>query len=183
MLINKLKYTQKWLDYGLIDDETIAEQTLLYEKGEDPYTEHYRFAAFKKYLLHKNTLSDAHLAQCLEVLAEEPDRTMAASVVQMLFPLVAENPKQSNKVEAQFVTFGDWTTKILERKKLFQSLKNIPMNEALLQACLANGDKMLLLQCITLSANQPVLLELLAKNAPQKSVRQMAIRALKPFQK
>jgi hypothetical protein len=75
-----------WLTYGLIDGVFLAEQMEQFRQGDDPNTEHYRYAAFKRILQSHTSLDDTTLTRYVELTRLDPDTTMGqAAFIDLLW--------------------------------------------------------------------------------------------------
>ena len=81
--LRTLRYSRKWLEYGLLNPSFLEMQLRRFRTGEDGNTELYRFAAFHQ-ILAGEPLSDLIVEQYLELTAIDPDRAMATSALYIL---------------------------------------------------------------------------------------------------
>lgn len=81
-----LNYANQWLDFGWLDEAFLADQQAQFDEGTDPYTEHYRYAAFRR-VLHTNTaLNDDAIGSYVDLAQRDPDVTMGESAfIQLLW--------------------------------------------------------------------------------------------------
>ena len=49
-MLAKLGYSPTWLEYGLIDEALLHDQSKEYDTSDDKHAEHYRYAAFRAFL-------------------------------------------------------------------------------------------------------------------------------------
>ena len=84
ILLKKLGYSRKWLNYGFLDLDRLEEQGLQLASGEDPNPEHYRFRTFRSILSSRSRLSDEDVDHYIELASEDPDQTMGLSALKEL---------------------------------------------------------------------------------------------------
>lgn len=56
--LEKLEYTQNWLDFGILSEEFLVKQLAEFEQGEDKNTEHFRYATFSQFIRKHDRFSD-----------------------------------------------------------------------------------------------------------------------------
>jgi hypothetical protein len=71
--LKRLGYTNEWLDYGIISEESLFEQYNEILNSEDQNAEHYRCGAFAYYMKGKSSLSDSELKSILSLRDNGPD--------------------------------------------------------------------------------------------------------------
>lgn len=109
--LSLLGYTSKWLDKGILTENLLDEQVLYYNTGEDPNLEHYRYKTLIGYINKQNELTDQSLAQVLELIEQEQDVSMAASVAIYIMKKKALTEQQFQLVAQTLRKFGPWTEK------------------------------------------------------------------------
>jgi hypothetical protein len=131
----KLGYTQNWIDYGFLDEETLGQQIIEFEKEKDKNPEHYRFATFQKWLKEKDSRSNLEINQYLELAMEDADKLMAGNAVTNLFvsPIITDN--QFETLTHKLQEFGDWTEKLITREVLSRRLQNEELSNNLFNLC------------------------------------------------
>ncbi|MDQ3706356.1 MAG: hypothetical protein M3437_14300 [Chloroflexota bacterium] len=91
-LLTKLGYSPMWLEYGLIDEELLRQQSNQFDASHDKHTEHYRYKAFQSFLDRRAILDDVsldmyiHLAQ----LDEDPTMRQSALILLVRYPHLTE---------------------------------------------------------------------------------------------
>ena len=76
-----LGYTKQWLNLGIINHSQIQRDVELFENGNDPNPEHYRYSAFSSYLTTQSEI-DPDLAKSLFQLgADDTDYSMGGSIM------------------------------------------------------------------------------------------------------
>ena len=64
-IISLLGYTDRWMNLGVIDDDTLKQQWEKYCKSDDRNPEHYRFGAFVEFLAKKEHFTDTDIQKIL----------------------------------------------------------------------------------------------------------------------
>jgi hypothetical protein len=77
----RLGYDSKWWEYGFLDEQRLRSQIARLDAGDDPNTEHYRYAAFLQILETRTAFDDLTLARFVELAVLDRDRVMATSVL------------------------------------------------------------------------------------------------------
>jgi hypothetical protein len=83
-LLTKLGYSPMWLEYGLIDEELLREQSNQFDTSHDKHTEHYRYKAFQAFLSQRSTLDDVMLDTYIHLAQLDEDPTMRESALILL---------------------------------------------------------------------------------------------------
>jgi hypothetical protein len=102
-IFDKLEFTQKWIDLGIISPEKLRGLEAEWHKGEDTNTEHYRWQVFKEYLASKEKFEAETLKELYKLGENDSDKMMGgAMMVEILHrkdcPLVLlENASASNE--------------------------------------------------------------------------------------
>ncbi len=115
--ITLLGFTQKWLDYGILDREDLAAHVKEYQKGEDPNKEHYRYGQFISYLNRKDSITTQEIDNYLEIALEES--VMGGSAARALFlssAIITE--EQYQYIKSRLSEFGKWTEKLIAKTEL-----------------------------------------------------------------
>jgi hypothetical protein len=93
-----LGYPREWIELGLLERPLLADQLQRFHAGEDPNTEHYRYAAFQR-LLRRRQWTDELIDQYVRLVELDPDRTMATSALCALFDHPALTNEQLLRLE------------------------------------------------------------------------------------
>ncbi|MFT5027742.1 MAG: hypothetical protein ACI9VS_000159 [Candidatus Binatia bacterium] len=64
-IISLLGYTDRWINLGVINDDTLKQQWEKYCKSDDKNPEHYRFGAFVEFLAKKEHFTDTDIQKIL----------------------------------------------------------------------------------------------------------------------
>ena len=122
MTLETLGYNEKWLEYGLLDKEILKTQLAEFEKGYDVNIEHYRYATFLHWRREKEYFSDLEISHFIELALEDTDKTMSGSAVKELITSSKITNSQFHIIQKEFVKFGDWTEKVIQREILKRNL-------------------------------------------------------------
>ncbi|WP_420571726.1 hypothetical protein [Kordia sp.] len=116
--LTKLGYTEKWIRFGLLDQDILTKQIISFQNGDDSNTEHFRYQTFINWLETKADVNDVEIQNFVELAVEDKDQLMAGSaIVQLLrHPEITDN--QFKFISEKLSTFGSWTKKVIEREQL-----------------------------------------------------------------
>ena len=115
--LSLLNYSSLWLEAGLLTESTLAKQVEDLKSGDDDNTEHYRYKSFKYFIDRQITIDDSLLKQIIELLKLDLDKSMAGSATLDLLKKKYLTNEQFIRVASFLQTFGDWTTKYIEKEK------------------------------------------------------------------
>lgn len=179
--LTKLDYSILWIYYGVLTVEYLNEQLNIFENSKDQNTEHYRYAAFKKYLSSRNELSDKELENYIKLAVSDNDSVMAGSAVVNLFHEIELTDEQFQMLYHSVSHFGKRIEKIVLRQQLLRKLKNDKLTDDLFTKCIETGDAVIQQYLITISdINQ---LEQLNKKGFTSKVRNMASEKIKSLKR
>ena len=116
-MLSELNYSHLWLDCGVLTKNTLIEQIKQLELGEDNNTEHYRYRTLNNHLKLQASFDNNHLRDILKLLEDDIDKSMAGSATILLLKMQALTDNQFNIVSDFLRTFGDWTTKYIDKAK------------------------------------------------------------------
>ena len=77
----RLKFTRRWFDLGIVDDAWVAVAVREYRESDDQGDEHYRYGSFVHYLGRHPVLTPEQCRDLFELGAEDPDQCMGTSVM------------------------------------------------------------------------------------------------------
>jgi len=177
MELEKLGYTEKWLEYGLLDAAAFKAQLKEFSKEKDSTPEQIRFKTFISWLQSKKKITKKEIENYLEIALEDNDALMSGSAVRELFvsPILTE--AQFELVMYRLPEFGSWTQKLITRELLKKRLEKEELTDALFDACMEYKEKFkdnrLLVQIIQQSEDV-ALLARFADNGSGKQIRTLA---------
>jgi hypothetical protein len=74
-------FTERWFSLGLVPKNLLDRMRAEWNLGEDPNPEHYRYKAFKEFLVAHRPLSPELAAALFELGAADPDRAMGGAMM------------------------------------------------------------------------------------------------------
>lgn len=112
----RLNYSQRWLDSGVLTENLLAEQIRELNSGQDDNTEHYRYRTLNNYFKSQTSFDSNTLRHILQLIESDVDKGIASSATILLLKNKVLTDEQFDTV-ADFLitTFGDWTTKYIDR--------------------------------------------------------------------
>jgi hypothetical protein len=72
--LQRLGYTQEWLEFGVISKELVLQQYQAIQTAEDTNAEHYRWGGFLTYLRSKEALTDEEVDHIFQLSDHGPDK-------------------------------------------------------------------------------------------------------------
>ncbi|OJJ15401.1 hypothetical protein BKI52_38965 [marine bacterium AO1-C] len=118
MGLNDLGYSDKWIEYGFLNDKMLKLQLDEFHLGNDPNPEHYRYKSFLNWLDKREKLLDQEVINFIELALEDSDQTMAGSALKELLTSAKITEKQFQLIKPEFARLGEWATKVIEREVL-----------------------------------------------------------------
>ncbi len=74
-------YTQKWFDYGVLDRAFYERQVEAFNIDSEMTSEHYRYAAFVRWMRGRTSATELELVQFVNLALEDEDSRIAGSVI------------------------------------------------------------------------------------------------------
>ena len=111
---NKLKYDQRWFEYGILTKEEYAKQIELFNLGRDTNTEHYRYKSFVKYIDSKEVFIDKEIFNLTELIQMDEDINMSGSVMKHLIESDKLSVLQYLTIKQEFLKYGDWAKRKID---------------------------------------------------------------------
>jgi|SRR5579871_4012751 len=170
-----LHYDPRWLEYGLIDAETLQLQVDHYYSTGGSSLEHYRYAAFQYILASHSTLSDEQILQYIELARLDED---AAGMAQAALCDLIQWRKLSAEQFDWLSLHSEFATprfqKLIVRRRLIEALNSEAPSAEDFAHCLASNDAIVhryLVDHVTLTRAQ---LQDLAEFGASRTVRNIA---------
>lgn len=161
MDILKLGYTQKWIDLGFLDEETLSKQITEFEKGDGKNAEDFRNSTFKNWLKGKKKLTNKEVNNYIELAKDDTDDRLSGAAIKDLFVFSKISDEQFEMVKSRLPEFGEWTKKLIAREDLTRRLNKEELTSELFDACLKYkkmfNDNRLLISIIQSSEDVDVL--------------------------
>ena len=118
--LSLLNYSNLWLETGILTEFSLAKQVEELKSGDDDNTEHYRYKSFKYFIDKQIIIDDPLLIQIIELLKIDSDKSMAGSAALELLKKTYLTNEQFIRLASFLQTFGDWTTKYVEKEKMLR---------------------------------------------------------------
>jgi hypothetical protein len=134
-------YSTLWLDYGLIDRAFLHAQVDQQRATGDPHGEHYRYAAFVRWLRHRQSATDDELLRFTELAQADPDPAMGRSALIELVQTAWLTAAQRALVSERLAGADPVIQNIIRRVALLHLLEGGALDEDLFQRCLDEGDR------------------------------------------
>lgn len=131
----KLGYSEKWLEYGLLNEVILNQQIDEYDTGEDLNTEHYRYGSFLNWLNKKQSISIEEVENYIELSLADENELMGGSAIKQLFTSIILTQEQYIYIKGKLPQFGDWTKKLISRQDLIKEIKTNKITEKLVKKC------------------------------------------------
>ena len=116
-LLEKLRFTDDWIDLGLISSDLLKEFELEYDSGRDDNSEHYRWRAFSRFLNANRVLPLSTLTKLYELGEKDPDYTLGGAMIRELIDrpeIPMEMLRMALKSDRKFLV--DAAKRAIERK-------------------------------------------------------------------
>ena len=137
----ELNYSDKWIEFGFLDEETIKNQLEKFNSGIDDNLEHYRYASFLSWLEKKERLTNREIQNYIELAIEDSHKSMAGSAVKHLFESKKLEEHQYEYVKKRFSEFGEWTKKLISRQDLKKEIEHNSISRDLIEMYLVHNQK------------------------------------------
>src|SRR5437868_895141 len=79
--LEALFYDSAWLEYGFLEPAYLLKQYAIYQSGEDPNREHYRYSAFRHLLASRTAFSESDIRRYIDLTQRDDDRPMARAAL------------------------------------------------------------------------------------------------------
>ena len=133
--MERLGYTQKWLEYNFLNKKILTAQLAEFEKADEQNTAHYRYTSFVNWLEGKKKLTDKEVNNYIHLAKEDTDERMAGSAITDLFVSTKISDKQFETIESRLPEFGEWTKKLITREVLIRRVNKEKLTMELFQLC------------------------------------------------
>lgn len=136
MNLEKLGYTEKWIQYGIINVELLENQLDEYHSSGDHNTEHYRYGAFLNWLKSKKGFTNKEIERYLELASEDSNKLMAGSAVKELFKSTLLTDEQFDQIKINLSQCGEWTNKLIQKETLKRRINKKSLSNELFEGCI-----------------------------------------------
>lgn len=103
--LNRLGYTQSWLDFGILTEENLNNQTEHYNASADKNSEHYRYQTFKNFLELQPQVDNNLINKLFKIIQQDSDESMARAMGLDIL-------KQKNVSDENFNVIGSYLKKL-----------------------------------------------------------------------
>ena len=135
-----LGYVPQWVAYGFLSPDDLAQQCETYLQSSDSNTEHYRYAAFRRYLADRQALSATELSNYIELAHLDPNQTMAGAALAELLRWRGLSPEQVDYLATHRAYEAEFLQRLVARRRLLRAVAVGPISDALVEACVASKD-------------------------------------------
>lgn len=77
----KLQFSQEWIDIGILTTDKFCSIKQEFLKGEDEFTEHYRWGAFRAFMQTRNSPSPEDFYALYKIGKNDPDYAMGRAIL------------------------------------------------------------------------------------------------------
>jgi hypothetical protein len=125
-LFAKLEFHHKWIEVGIITSENFVLIKQEYLKGEDPFSEHYRWGAFHKFMKQNKSIDIASFYLLYDLGENDADPGMGRSI---LFDIINRIDCPLELIDRAIDT-GDFTLSkhAVKRKAIRESISTNKLN-------------------------------------------------------
>jgi hypothetical protein len=118
----ELRFSVKWLEYGLLDEQFLVDLFDRYQHSDDHHTEHYRYAAFRAVLEGRQSMDDLLIDRYIELAEIDEDQAMAASALYGLLVWSGLTQQQYQRLCALPVYTAPVFQKIITRRRMIEEI-------------------------------------------------------------
>jgi len=170
-----LRYSSAWWEWQFVSEEILGRQLEAFQNGNDPNTEHYRYASFRAVLEERNVLDDVCVARYIELARQDEDSGMAraALVDLILWPKLTNEQFEALSQNPMFA--APVFQKLIQRRRLLSEIRPAaPVAEAVFRRCLVSQDAVVQRELVEVVDLLPQQLEQLGSHGASRAVRNMA---------
>ena len=172
------EYDPKWLEYSFIDENMLRHQWDIYQRGEDPHTEHYRYQAFRTVLANRTALDNIVVEHYITLVLLDPDTAMSRAALYDLVFFRGLTEQQieylAQRQEPMIRELMQKRHSVMVQRGLLNQVKSAESAEEVFELCLSSKDSLLqraLTDRTDLSREQ---WEILAANGVTRAIRNIA---------
>lgn len=177
-MLAKLGYSRAWIEYGVLDQGFLEEQSKQYDISADKNSEHYRFAAFRAFLMTKVALSDALIDRYIRLAQLDEDQVMAQAALLVLVEWPALSDSQLDLLSKHSAFTSPISQHHIERVRLLRQLKLSLITDELFGRCIVSQDATVQRQLVERQDISRAQLELLQERGANMAIRNIAKRQL-----
>ena len=177
--LKTLQYDSRWLEWRMLNEESLHAQSERFSESDDKNTEHYRYAAFRAALAGEGTISDELIEHYFALVNLDPDQAMARAALVDLIGSPRLTMEQFQGLRIVTIFADPQLTKIYARHELLRELKAADaVVDSLFDKVLSKGDSVVqrvLVDKRKLSTKQ---LEVLKERGANRAIRNIAKQLL-----
>ena len=139
--LDTLNYSQKWLEYGFIDEDLLIDQFNEFHSSDDKKTAHYRYSSFIKFLDSVEKITDEQLKQLVELCVEDEDKlTAGAALMKLIKYRSILTLEQLTEFEKHEIVAADDFQSAIKAQKLKIKLETHELTQELMDEIIEFGD-------------------------------------------
>ncbi|MFN3651932.1 MAG: hypothetical protein ACK47B_20350 [Armatimonadota bacterium] len=170
-----LGFTSRWSELGVVTPDRLAELGRIFERGEDPHPEHYRYYAFREYLSGSRPIDPDQCEALYSLGGEDPDPAMGRAMMHDILKL-SECPDEMR--ERAFASGESDLVRLVSRLRLYAELRT-GLTEATFDRIFSSGDGGAQRELLRIHPLSTAQLERLAATGATRAVRNLAAEALR----
>lgn len=176
--MEKLGYSQKWLEYGILDKEMFLKQLEDFKDTGHSGFEHYRYGAFIHWLKSRKSATNKEITNYIDLALSDEDQAMGESAIVELLGVSWLESEHFELVKIHAAKLGDWAKKKIKRHELLRDLKDRSLDNDLFNACLKQQDSIVHEALIEHPDITKEMMKFLSEKGANKAVRNRAIQHL-----
>lgn len=173
-----LGYDPRWLLYGFLSEENLAQQYEAFTSTDDNNTEHYRYASFRRFLDGRSSLSDIDIIRYIELADIDPDQLMAGAALADLLVWHGLRFDQFEYLSTHPAYQRDFLQREVGREQLRRAISTGPISDELVAICLASEDHWIQRELVAVLDISREHLEMIAQDGCNRAVRNLAKQRL-----
>ena len=138
--LERLGYTMKWIDSGILTPEVLSEQVNSASENTDSKFEHERLGVLRKWISERIERSDIQIEAFIEIAQSDPDKNMSGSALMEMLDNGNLTSLQFERIASILPQFGGWTTKRIDRAKIKRENSTIEIEDRIFEKCLSMKD-------------------------------------------
>jgi hypothetical protein len=177
-ILDKLKYSQQWLDYGLLDEAYLLAQGIRFDASDDKNTEHYRYDAFKAILSERTVLDDAILENIVHLSQLDADQGMGQAALILLVDWPNLTDLQLDLLYTHPAFSSPVVQRRIQRVHLLRQLRTSGLTNELFDSSILSRDEVVHRELLGRQDISRQQLERLREQGANKAIRNIAKQRL-----
>jgi hypothetical protein len=178
-ILSTLLFHPKWIEHGLLPDDFLQSQFLLYQTSDDKNTEHYRFRAFGYVLANTETLDDQALDHYIELATLDDDKTMGEAALGLLVRWSRLTDSQLDRLKTHPVYSKPFLQKLIKRMEMLRELASTGLTDEAFERFVSDGDAEVHRALLSRPELTRAHLEVLRERGANKAIRNVAASRLR----